>query len=357
MDPGWYRNPKEKGVVRYWDGSAWSESKQSPDSHKSNTSRGLPLMKATAAALSIGCLIVAALFINTLFKDTAKTSAEPETSMDAPKQFESVAKLIFGQSGTTDVSKLTGMPSSLVLSEDLDVTLGVGQNILDYQENDESPVISKVYWSAVFITSNPLDEFKEYMSDKLAAAGLTPSSEGPTENYTTYRGLRLEGYTTSYLSTDDKVSSVEVSYYEIYSDDTFVVVKTLPSRESVVLAEESRGSSSYWTSTIASSTGWSLSGTALQPRLDSVEFSGATHTATGTFKIPASEFGSETARIKSGEALKGFANISKKQGRKVGTDEVTVFFRAGTEVTVLTSQPGPDDTEATIIVSFDVKAP
>ena len=357
MEPGWYRNPKEPGVVRYWDGSEWSESKKSPDSRKSTRSRGSALMKAVVAALSIACLAVATLFITTLSTDKANPNAEPGPTTAAPKKFESVTKMIFGQRGTTDVSKLTGIPASLVLSEDLDIILGLGHNILDYQENDESPVISKAYWSIVFITSDPPDVFKENMDRKFRGAGLETSSGIPSTDSTTYRGLKLDGYTTSYPSTDDKVSSVEVSYYEIDSDDTLVVLKTLPGKESVVLTEESRGSSSTWTSEVASAARWSLAGTALQPRLDSVEFSGATHTATGTFKIPASEFDTELDRIKSGEALKEFANISKKQGRKVGADDVTVFFRAGTEITVLAAKPGPGDTEATIIVSFDVKAP
>lgn len=354
MEAGWYRNPKEPGVLRYWDGNAWTEQK----THKSDGSRGergeyeksarrTRIIGALAAA---GCVTVVALFLTTINPAGDGKNGTASTSTADPKNFDSATKTVFGSSADADVTSLTGMSEEYFLSDGRSIILGVGQNIIDQLNPDSKEVTSKVYWTNIFRTPDSIEEFSAYL-DRIVGTSGKPRKESSIR----YMGQDLDGYTVSFApSNDPVVSEVNVSYYAV-DDDSLVVVRTIPGVESVVLTPDRRGTSGAWASDVQRRTGWLLTGVALQPRLDARKMSGATHTATATFKVPSSVLDKTVSDLKSGIALGDFANLPRKMGTE--NTGAFVFYRASTKISVSVSSPEPDDKEATIVISFDVKAP
>lgn len=354
MEAGWYRNPKEPGVLRYWDGNAWTEQK-ADKSDGSNGKRGdyeksARRTRVIGALAAAGCITVVALFLTTTNTASNEKNNTSSTSTASPKTFDSATKTVFGSSTDAEVRSLTGMPEEYFLSDGRSIILGAGQNIINQLNPNSKEVTSKVYWTNVFRTPDTIEEFSSYL-DRTSGTSGKPRKESSIR----YMGQDLNGYTVSFAPLNDPmVSEVNVGYYAV-GDDSIVVVRTIPGTESVVLTPERRGTSGEWASEVERQTGWLLTGVALQPRLDAKKLSGATHTATATFKVPSNALDKTVSDLKSGRALGNFANLPRKADAE--NTSALVFYRAATKITVTVSSPTPEDKEATIVVSFDVQAP
>lgn len=364
MEPGWYRNPKDPDIIRFWDGSRWSETKRAPQSARSSS---LPDgfhtslswgMRTAVVALVVACVAAAALIAATLLKSSDTNSESASTNLLPPRNFESASTTVFGPRRKVDTTELVGMPQALVLNNDQDISLGVGHNILNKPSTTPSGVASKAYWTNIFLSPDTSEVFLEALNKKISDLGYKGLVTESGDTKIVYLGKDLVGTSLKFSIEDSSVTSmIEVSYYDIEGDDTLVMTRSFPSDEFVDSSEINRGAAGSWAEELSRQTGWFLSGIALQPRMDSVEFSNSTHTATATFKVPAERYEKVMQSIKDGTSLSGFANLAPKQAFQDDKNSTTVFFRAGTRIEVSITRPDTDDTESTVVVFFDVQAP